>query len=102
MTAYVISEVTPRDPDGFSAYRQRAARSIEQYGGEYIVRGGPVVVLEGEFTQQMIVLVEFPDSETARRWYRSSEYAEALAVRDHALVRNLLLVEGIASHVSVT
>jgi uncharacterized protein (DUF1330 family) len=97
MAAYVISEVTPRNPDALSTYRERAERSIEQYGGRYIVRGGPVVVLEGEFRRQMIVVVEFPDGQTARRWYRSPEYAKALAVRNEALVRDLLLVDGIPS-----
>jgi uncharacterized protein (DUF1330 family) len=40
-------------------------------------------------------VVEFPDAEQARAWYRSPDYAEALAVRDRALTRNLILVEGV-------
>jgi len=40
MTAYVISEVEMRDPDGFEAHRALAAKTIAQYGGRYIVRGG--------------------------------------------------------------
>jgi len=31
----------------------------------------------------------------ARIWYRSPEYAKALEVRDRALSRNLILVEGV-------
>ena len=42
----------------------------------------------------MIVVVEFPSLERAREWYRSSEYAHALGVRDKALSRNLILVDG--------
>ena len=42
----------------------------------------------------MIVVVEFPDLERARAWYRSPEYAAALAVRDAALGRDLILVDG--------
>jgi uncharacterized protein (DUF1330 family) len=41
-------------------------------------------------------VVEFPDMERARAWYRSPEYALALEVRDKALSRNLILVEGVA------
>jgi len=44
-----------------------------------------------------IVIVEFPNVEAARAWYRSPEYAKALEVRDRALTRNLILVEGVAS-----
>jgi len=32
----------------------------------------------------------------ARAWYRSPEYAKALEVRDQALSRNLILVDGVA------
>ena len=44
-----------------------------------------------------IIVVEFSDVERARTWYRSPEYAEALAVRDEALGRNLILVDGISA-----
>lgn len=43
----------------------------------------------------MIVIVEFPNLEQARAWYRSPEYAFALEVRDTALSRNLILVDGL-------
>ena len=42
-----------------------------------------------------IIVVEFADLERARTWYRSPEYAEAFAVRDKALSRNLILVDSI-------
>jgi uncharacterized protein (DUF1330 family) len=43
----------------------------------------------------MIVIVEFPNSEQARAWYRSPEYAFALEMHDQALSRNLILVDGV-------
>jgi uncharacterized protein (DUF1330 family) len=35
--------------------------------------------------------------DAARAWYRSSEYASALEVRDRALTRDLILVDGVAA-----
>ena len=35
--------------------------------------------------------------ERARAWYRSPEYAFALAVREEALSRNLVLVDGVGA-----
>jgi uncharacterized protein (DUF1330 family) len=32
----------------------------------------------------------------ARAWYRSADYASALELRDQALDRNLILVDGVA------
>ncbi|MBM7049081.1 MULTISPECIES: DUF1330 domain-containing protein [Rhizobium] len=95
MSAYIISDVTAKDADAFQTYRTRAAASIAQYGGRYLVRGGPIEQLEGNWTPRAIIVVEFPDIERARTWYRSPEYAFALEVRDQALSRNLILVDGI-------
>jgi uncharacterized protein (DUF1330 family) len=95
MSAYVISDVTIRDPVNADAYRERAARSIVQHGGRYLVRGGPIEVLEGDWAPRTIVIAEFPDMDQARAWYRSPEYAAALEFRDAALSRNLILVEGV-------
>ena len=63
MSAYVISDVTARDADALETYKSRAAASIAQYGGRYLVRGGAVEALEGGWSPRMIVVVEFPDSD---------------------------------------
>jgi uncharacterized protein (DUF1330 family) len=95
MPAYVISDVSLRNAEAVELYRTRAAASIAQYGGRYLVRGGAIEPLEGSWTPHAIIVVEFPDVERARRWYRSPEYASALAFRDAALSRNLILVDGV-------
>jgi uncharacterized protein (DUF1330 family) len=95
MPAYLISDVTVRDAEAFQVYRKRAAASIEHYGGRYLVRGGAIETLEGDWHPRTLIVVEFPDIDRARAWYRSPEYDRALEVRDQALSRNLILVDGI-------
>ncbi|WP_050625750.1 DUF1330 domain-containing protein [Bradyrhizobium viridifuturi] len=95
MAAYVISEVEMRDASAFEAYRTLAAKTIEQYGGRYIVRGGNAEVVEGGPPPNAIVIVEFPTMARLRQWYASAEYAEALEHRRTALERRLLFVEGV-------
>ncbi|TIQ14962.1 DUF1330 domain-containing protein, partial [Mesorhizobium sp.] len=58
--------------------------------------GGQVETLEGNWNPGPLIVVEFPDMEQARRWYGSAEYAAALEMRDAALSRNLVMVDGIA------
>jgi uncharacterized protein (DUF1330 family) len=94
--AYIISDVSVRDAAAMQIYRARAAASILQHGGRYLVRGGAIEALEGSWTPQAIIVVEFPSREQARAWYRSAEYAAALAVRDEALSRDLILVDGVS------
>jgi uncharacterized protein (DUF1330 family) len=94
MTAYVISEVEPRDAARFERYRALAPATIERYGGRYIVRGGAAELVEGGPPPKTLVIVELPSMARAREWYGSVEYAEALKVRAGALERRLVFVEG--------
>ena len=96
MSAYVVSEVEMRDAADFEAYRTMAAKTIAQYGGRYLVRGGAANLIEGGPAPKTIIVVEFPTMERLREWYASAEYAEALKLRQTALERRLIFVEGVA------
>lgn len=96
MTAYVVSEVEILDEAALERYRTLAAASIEEHGGRYLVRGAVPDAVEGEISsRRRLVIVEFPDMAAAKGWYASPSYAQALAVRDRALIRRLLFVEGV-------
>jgi uncharacterized protein (DUF1330 family) len=60
MSAYVISELEVRNPVAIETYRTVAAKSIAQYGGCYLVRGGAASVAEDGPAVKSIVVVEFP------------------------------------------
>ena len=97
MSAYVFGEIEVTDPDLYEEYRRLVLPVVQKYGGRFIVRGGTIETLEGGWAPRTVIVVEFSDVERARTWYRSPEYAEALAVRDEALGRNLILVAGIST-----
>ena len=95
MAAYVISEVEMLDETQGRRYRELAAGSIARHGGRYLVRGAAPVVAEGNWpASSRLVIVEFPSMERLQAWYASADYAEALAVRQTALDRRLLFVDG--------
>jgi uncharacterized protein (DUF1330 family) len=95
MAAYVISDVEFLDADLTATYRSLAQAAIARHGGRYLVRGGAIEPVEGGWTPQNIVVVEFPSMERAHAWYRSPDYAEALAISRKALRRRLIFVEGV-------
>ena len=95
MSAYVISDLDVRDQELIKQYRLLAQESIAKYGGRYLARGGAIEAVEGGWAPKSLIIVEFPDMERARAWYRSPEYAEALKVRRHALDRRLIFVDGL-------
>ncbi len=96
MAAYVLSEVEVLEEESFEQYRALARASIEQHGGRYLVRAALPEAAEGDWpSQRRLAIVEFPDMETARRWYSSESYAKALAFRDRGLSRRLVFVDGV-------
>lgn len=95
MPAYVIANVTVKDPVRYEEYRRLVAPSLEAYGGRFIVRGGRVEPLEGEWRPARLVVVEFPSVEQARAWWHSPEYSAAKAIRQAASEGTLLILEGV-------
>ncbi|MBS0244015.1 MAG: DUF1330 domain-containing protein [Proteobacteria bacterium] len=94
--AFVISTVRPRDAAAFAEYRALAEASITAHRGRYVVRGGAPQALEGT-APDSVVIVEFPSRSAAEAWYRSPDYAKALALSGQALERTLTLVDGVPS-----
>jgi len=95
MTAYVVVEVDVTDPEAYEVYKPLAAAAVEAHGGRYIARGGATELLEGEELPPRVVLLEFPDADTARTWYHSPEYGEAKAARAGAATGRFFIVEGL-------
>ena len=95
MAAYVLVDCEVIDPVRYENYKKLAPPAIAKYGGRYLVRGGAVSVLEGEWQPSRIVVLEFPDADTARRFYDSPEYRAARAERAGAANMKMLLVEGV-------
>lgn len=94
MPAYIIAEVNVTNPTGYEAYRPLAGASIAQYGGKFVVRGGKAELIEGSADPARIVVIEFADSDAAKRWYHSPEYQEALKIRLANSTGRVMLVEG--------
>ncbi len=65
MSAFVLVEVDIHDPEVYEEYKKLTPGSIEPYGGKFVIRGNPVQVMEGEWKHDRLVLLEFPDKESA-------------------------------------
>jgi uncharacterized protein (DUF1330 family) len=69
-------------------------RTIAVHGGRFIVRGGALTVLEGEWPMPRLVILEFPTRAAAEAWYRSPEYQRILSLRLQSSTGNLVIVDG--------
>jgi uncharacterized protein (DUF1330 family) len=96
MSAYVIVQETINDEAVFAEYRNDVVATLEEFGGRFIVRGGPLTVTEGEWPHHRLVVIEFPSRQAAEGWYNSPAYQELLPLRLRSSVGNLVIVDGSA------
>jgi uncharacterized protein (DUF1330 family) len=95
MPAYVIVETDISDPEQYEQYKAASPAAVAAGGGRFVVRGGETAVFEGDWDPARLVVLEFPDLETARRWYASESYQETKKLREGAARLNVVAVEGV-------
>ncbi len=95
MAVYAVVNIRITDPDRYAEYIEQAPPTIAHYGGKYLARGGKVEVLEGEWSPQRIVILEFETMEQFNEWYSSPEYAPLKRLRGEAAVSDFVVVEGL-------
>jgi uncharacterized protein (DUF1330 family) len=95
MPAYIIVETDIQDPEQYERYKAASPGAIAAGGGKFVVRGGELAVLEGDWQPSRLVILEFPDLDAAKRFYDSEIYQEAKKLRDGAANLRMVAVEGI-------
>jgi len=95
MPAYLIVETDITDPEQYEQYKAASPGAIAAAGGRFLVRGGEMTVLEGDWQPKRLVLIEFDDLETAKRFYESEEYRAAMKLREGAASLNMVAVQGV-------
>jgi uncharacterized protein (DUF1330 family) len=94
MKAYVIVQETVKDEEMFAAYRNSVVATLEEFGGRFVVRGGQLTVVEGEWPHPRLVVIEFASRQAAEGWYRSPAYQKLLPLRLGSSVGNFVIVDG--------
>jgi uncharacterized protein (DUF1330 family) len=96
MSAYVLANLEIIDTAGYEEYKQGVTATLDAYGGHYLVRGGDVETLLGEWkTTGRVVLIEFPSLEHLKQWYDSPEYRPLRAIRERCAVSTIIVMDGV-------
>jgi uncharacterized protein (DUF1330 family) len=93
---YAIAAETIKDQATFDTHRKEVPATLVPFGGQFIVRGGNLTVLEGEWQHPRLVIIEFASRAAAEDGYRSAEYRKAISLRLSSSVGNLIIVDGSA------
>lgn len=96
MPAYLIVNVSVTGSgEELAEYRDKVGATVARFGGRYLARSSHPDVLEGEWTADQVVLVEFPDISAARSWNASAEYQAIAPLRTENTTSVRLLAEGL-------
>ena len=96
MATYLIVDTLLEKPELYEEYKLKAKPLVEQFGGEYLARGGNLTLKETElWSPTRMVLVRFPDAAAANRFYNSPEYQSILPISQQAARRTMIMLEGV-------
>jgi uncharacterized protein (DUF1330 family) len=95
MAAYFLFDnVEVRDPAALARYAEQVGPVVADHGGRYLTANVAPEVVEGDPGLRSVVLMEFPDADSARAWYESPAYRPLKAIRQRAVRNNAVLIEG--------
>jgi uncharacterized protein (DUF1330 family) len=95
MAAYLIAEISVTDPELYEEYKKLTPAAAAAFDGKFLVRGGSMITLEGDWNPDRIVILEFPSAERAREFWNSEMYARARSIRQKAAKTKMIIIEGV-------
>ncbi len=95
MSAFLIVDTKIENPGEYVEYKKQAKPIAENYGGVYRARGGEMDIRETDlWTPTRMVIIEFPDMDSARAFVDSDEYAPVKPLRRNNAKCTLLILDG--------
>ena len=93
MAGYVIVVENVINKAVMDEYQERIGPAATARGGNYVVRGAPAEVVEGDLSPDRLVILEFESLDKAREWVNSPEFAELRELRANSSNHRIFLAE---------
>ena len=94
MKAYLVLDISVHDMERYKKYTNQSPAFVEKHQGKYLVRGGAVEVVEGDWAPQRFVVIQFPSKGNAEAFVQDSEYQAIAEDRRAATISKTILVDG--------
>jgi uncharacterized protein (DUF1330 family) len=94
MKAYLVLDLSVNDFAGFRRYVDEIPAFIAKHSGKYIVRGVQPTTIEGDWSPERLVIIEFPGREKAEAFLGDPEIQDLFKVRHNTTTSKLLLADG--------
>jgi len=93
MSAYFVANIKVNDEEYYKNYLTLVNTVFQKFNGRYITVDENPEIIEGNWDYSRFVLIEFPDKESLKKWYYSSEYQEILKFRLLSAQCDTIIVE---------
>jgi len=94
MPVYMIIEIKVMDNELYNRYADKVPEIVKKYGGRYLIRGGKVIPMFGNWNPERIVLIEFETEEQLRNCFYSAEYLKIAPFRENSTITKSVIVNG--------
>lgn len=94
MAVYLVLDLTVTNLRDFLPYVEAIPAFIARHGGRYASKGADPVVLEGDWSPQRLVILEFPSRGQAQAFLADPEAQDLFARRHRSTISRLVMVEG--------
>src|SRR5215213_4375468 len=76
MSVYVIAQILITDRDLYNKYQARFLEVFSKFKGQLLAADENPQIIEGNWNQEKVVLMKFPDQQSFEDWAFSPEYEE--------------------------
>ncbi|MBR0715456.1 DUF1330 domain-containing protein [Bradyrhizobium liaoningense] len=94
MRAYLVLDLSVHDFSRFKTYIDQIPAFIAKHSGHYIVRGVQPTTIEGDWTPERLVIIEFPERTKAQAFLDDPEIQDLFKLRHATTTSRLLLADG--------
>jgi uncharacterized protein (DUF1330 family) len=91
----MIVEIEVKDERVYAEYVDSVRGVVEKHGGRYLVRGGAVTPLSGNWSPERLIVIQFEAIEQVRRCFSSPEYLELAPLREQSAASKAIVVDGV-------
>jgi len=94
MAVYLLAQLRFTNRDAYDRYQARFMDVFRKFNGQLLAADERPTVLEGKWDREKVVLMSFPDAESAQRFSASTEYQAISDDRKAGADAVVLMVHG--------
>jgi uncharacterized protein (DUF1330 family) len=91
---YMVAELRIKDREKYGQYVERVYDIVRRHGGRYLIRGGRVTPMFGDWAPERMIVIVFDSLEALKECFASPEYLAVAPLREASAETRAVILEG--------